>query len=133
MSEPDSISLEEYHRLLKKRPRHGNVKVQEDGYTFDSKAEYYVYLDLRTRLKAGEISRLAVHPKYILQSAFTAQNGEKIRAISYRPDFRYLENNRVIVIEVKGFETQAWRIRYKLFRKQYPHIKFILHKVKKGK
>src|ERR1019366_6845918 len=43
------------------RSKYRNVKVQVDGYTFDSKHEAQHYQELRLREKAGEISELNVH------------------------------------------------------------------------
>ena len=46
-------------------------RVKRDGYTFDSKAEAKRYWELKQLEKAQEIAFLEVHPKFILQPAFT--------------------------------------------------------------
>ena len=98
--------------------------------TFDSRAEAERYLLLVSRLQAGEISNLVIQPKYELQPAFR-RNGKAERAITYTADFEYSETGQVITEEVKGFETEAWRIRRRMFLYQYPDN--VLRMVRNGK
>jgi Protein of unknown function (DUF1064) len=48
------------------------------------------------------------------------------RAINYKADFLVnfgpFENPRKIIIEVKGYETQVWRMKEKMFRSLYPKL-----------
>lgn len=104
-----------------------------DGERFASEAERDYYLYLKWRQMAGEISDLRCHPPYTLQEPFRA-NGEAIRKIQYTPDFDYTINGKRVAIEVKGHETEAYRIRYRLFVKQYPDVALTVVKVeRKGK
>ena len=79
--------------------KYGNRKVEYDGYTFDSQAEYRRYQQLVLLFRAGEIRNLRVHPSYLLQPAFKAQ-GKSERAIEYKADFEYFDvADRVQVVE----------------------------------
>lgn len=41
----------------------------------------------------------------------------KLRDITYTPDFTFIYNNRLIIIEVKGIENDVYPVKKKLFRK----------------
>ncbi len=75
---------------------------------------------LKLREQAGEIHDLVLQPKFLLQAGFRDREGKWHRAINYIADFRYVEDNRVIVEEVKGRETVVFRIKKKLFLYKYP-------------
>jgi hypothetical protein len=95
----------------------GNVRVEEDGYTFDSKAEYRRYCDLRLRAQVGDIWGLEVHPRYDL-----IVDGKKVG--TYIADFRYHDVLAIypdawIVEDVKGVKTEAYRLKKKMMKAQY--------------
>lgn len=97
-------------------------KVTLDGYTFDSKkeAERYVYLKLLE--SAGEIFNLELQPRFELQEAFK-HNGKTIRKIEYVADFRYTDKNGATVVEdVKGMQTDVYKLKRKLFLKRYGEL-----------
>lgn len=110
------------------RNKYGNKKVREDGYTFDSKAEHRRYLELKLLVKAGEITRLKVHPRYCLQTAFTDVEGKRWQAIFYEGDFEYIDTStgQHCLEDVKGCRTAIFNLKNKLFRYKYPRIKFII-------
>lgn len=103
-------------------------KHEKDGHIFDSRAEFNRYCDLLILLRAGEISDLQVHPRYILEV-----NGKRVS--SYKPDFEYIllwDDQRYPIHErtvedVKPFKKQGvhntlrpWvkpydRLRHKMF------------------
>lgn len=124
----DTITLEEYQRLTR-RNKYNNTRVRVDGNWFDSLAEASQYRVLRQRQADGEITRLRIHPVYVLQERFTAPDGTKVRAITYTPDFAYDEAGHDVAIDVKGVETQVYRIKRALFLKRYPNIRFEVVKV----
>jgi hypothetical protein len=70
---------------------------------------------------------LRVHPRYELQPAFTDASGKKHRAIVYEADFEYEDRSdvvwRVRVEDVKGAETQVFKIKRKMFLFKYPHLR----------
>lgn len=92
-------------RARYKTGRQSSSKVVLFGITFDSKAEGDRYLELRAMQEAGAIAGLTVHPKYTLQPAFTMDNGERVRAITYTPDFEYIQNGVRVVEDVKAWMT----------------------------
>lgn len=96
-------------------------KTERDGVLFDSKAESRRYVELNLLLMAGEISDLELQPEYELQPSF--KRGKKtIRAITYTPDFRYVEHGVVVCEDVKGVATEAFKIKSKLFLFKYPDV-----------
>lgn len=97
-----------------------------DGYKFDSRVEGRRYNELMILLRNGDITGLQVHPRYTLQEGFMA-NGKRERAITYEADFSYIEGDRQVVEDVKGgvaTQTDAWKIKRKLFLKRYPQFVF---------
>lgn len=109
--------------------KYGNKRVQEDGYSFDSKAECARYYQLKLMQRAGEISALHVHPSYELQPAFKDRDGIRQRAICYEADFAYIEGEDRIVEDVKGHETKDYKIKAKLFRYRYSALVYRVLKV----
>ena len=99
------------------------------GIKFASTSEAQTYLVLKGMQDRGEIAELELQPHFVLQEAFTDEQGKRHREIGYTGDFRclrlYPERLRMqdTVIECKGYETEPWRIRRKLFAKRYPHIR----------
>ena len=94
--------------MTERRARYGrqnSKKVTYFGVVFDSHAEANRYLELRAMQERGEIANLEPHPRYILQPAFVMENGEKVRAITYTPDFDYIERGVRVVEDVKAWMT----------------------------
>ena len=50
--------------------------------------------------------------------------GERHRGISYEADFEYREGETLIVEDVKGFETQVFKLKKKLLLHRYPGLVF---------
>lgn len=100
--------------------KYRNHKTVFDGYTFDSKREAERYAELCILIKAGDIKDLVLQPKFPLQDKFKCR-GKNIAAIAYIADFQYTETTtgNVVVEDVKGVETEAFRIKKKLFLKRY--------------
>jgi hypothetical protein len=51
-----------------------------------------------------------------------AADGQRVQPITYVCDFRYIEDGREIVEDVKGVSTALFRVKEKLFRYRYPQI-----------
>lgn len=112
----------------KKKPsKYRNITTYVDNIRFDSKAEAARYTELKMLQRAGKISGLELQPSFELQPKFKA-DGKTIRAITYRADFQYNENGRVVVEDVKGKETKDFIIKKKIFMQKYPHVDFRLIK-----
>lgn len=108
----------------RRHSKYGNVKIEIDGHKFDSRAESDRYLELIMLERAGEISGLQVHPTYQLLAPYIRRDGVKVRGITYKADFAYVEHGVRIVEDVKGVQTQVFKLKRKLFEKRYPAIDF---------
>jgi len=98
------------------------IKTTIDGIIFDSKREAERYAELRLLERAGEISALKIHPKYILAEAVITEK-ETIRPIYYIGDFEYREGDRIICEDIKGgraTQTAVFKLKVKLFKARYP-------------
>ena len=101
--------------------KYRNKKVQVDMYVFDSIAESRRYKELKLLEKAGEIQDLELQPHFLLQESFK-KNGKTYRKIEYIADFKYTENGKTIVEDVKGIQTDVFKLKHKLFEKKYPDL-----------
>lgn len=101
--------------------KYRNKKVIVDDYIFDSIQESKRYKELKLLLRAGEISNLELQPHFLLQEAFK-KNGRAFRKIEYIADFKYIENGKTVVEDVKGIQTDVFKIKHKLFEKMYPEL-----------
>ena len=99
-------------------------KTSIDGITFDSQREASRYEELKLMKLAGEIQELQLQPEFLLQEAFTDNKGKRRKAIIYKADFQYIEDGTVVVEDVKGVQTDVFKLKMKLFLKQYPGIDF---------
>ena len=90
-----------------------------DGIGFDSAKEARWYLDLKLLERCGEIRALELQGRYEL----LPKNGRE-RAVHYVADFRYEENGKLVVEDVKGVRTREYILKRKMFRYRYPEIEF---------
>ena len=109
--------------------KYRNKKVQIDMYVFDSIAESKRYKELVLLQRAGKISELQLQPKFSLQESFR-KKGKTYRKIEYIADFQYEENGKIIVEDVKGKETEVFKLKRKLFEKKYPALELKIIKMK---
>ena len=107
--------------------KYHNKKVQVDMYVFDSIAESRRYKELKLLEQAGEISELELQPRFLLQEGFK-KNGKTFRKIEYIADFQYIENGRLVIEDVKGKETEVFKLKRKLFEHEYPDYELKLIK-----
>lgn len=103
-----------------------NIPTVVDGIRFDSKAEAKRYGELKLLERAGAIKDLRVHPTYKLAARIT-----------YEGDFEYqvavpdgFASLHTICEDVKGVETQVFKVKAKLFREKYPDIELRIVKAK---
>lgn len=93
--------------------------------TYDSKKEAKRGQELEYLNKIGVIKNLERQVKFELQPAYTNNQGKKIRPISYIADFVYEKNGKKIVEDTKGFRTDKYRIKKKIFEYKYPEYTFV--------
>jgi len=109
-----------------KRSKYNSRKVVVDGIIFDSRKEANKYCELLLLKKAGEIAEIELQPVFELQPAFVTPQGKKVRAITYRADFRVTyHDGRHVVIDTKGYRTKEYLLKKKMFLKNFPEIEFI--------
>lgn len=92
----------------KKFPKYKNQKVTNHGYSCASKLESAVLSILKSREAAGEIKDLRVQVRIPLTKA----------NIVYVVDFSYVlsETGETEYCESKGFETDVWKIKKRLYK-----------------
>lgn len=101
--------------------KYRNKKVIVDEKEFDSKREGNRYKELKLLERAGEIKDLELQPRFLLQDSFK-KNGRTFRKIEYVADFKYIENGKAIVEDVKGMRTDVFKLKHKIFEKVYPNL-----------
>lgn len=95
-----------------KANKYSAIKTEVDGIIFHSKREAKRYTELRIRQRAGEISGLALQPKYPLEI-----NGIKVG--DYIGDFLYTENGQRVVEDTKGVKTPVYKLKRRLMLALY--------------
>lgn len=106
--------------VVKKKNKYNNIKTTIDGIKFDSKKEANYYCQLKLLKQAGEIKDFGLQPRYELQPTFR-KNGKTHRSITYVADFIVTNlDGTTDIIDVKGVETQVFKIKKKLFEYKYP-------------
>lgn len=93
-------------------------KTTIDGITFDSRREAKRYSELKLMERAGAIKDLRRQVKYELLPPFSV-DGKHYRATTYVADFVYVEEGREIVEDCKGFRTDVYKLKRKLFAHRY--------------
>lgn len=89
------------------RSKYRNSRVQHAGYSFASQFECAVFNFLMLREKAGEIKEIQCQDHVYLTEA----------RICYIADFKFidLKTKAETWAEAKGFETDVWKIKKKLW------------------
>lgn len=100
-------------------------KTEIDGHTFDSLKEASRYTELKLLERGKVIKDLKLQPVYELQPRFR-YHGSNIRAITYVADFSYTDakTGKTVVEDVKGFKTEVYKLKRKIFLYQNPEVDF---------
>lgn len=116
--------------MTKKKGKYHNKKTEVDGILFDSKAEARYYQELKLRKLAGDVKSFTCQPRYELLPGFS-KGGNKIRPMAYIADFEIIHNDGSLeVIDVKGKETEAFKLKRKLFDFTYRDLKLTIVKAR---
>ena len=100
--------------------KYGNERVQFNGHWFDSIAERDYYKKLLRMKNEGMVAEIILQPSFLLQEGFK-KNGANYKPIKYIADFKVIYSTGYIeIIDVKGVETEVFKIKHKLFEKLYP-------------
>lgn len=88
------------------------------GIKFDSKMEAQYYLSLLDLQRQGEIQSIDLQPVFILQ-----ENPK----IKYIADFKVKwADGYEEILDVKGMQTQVFRVKMRMFKAKYPDVKLSL-------
>lgn len=103
--------------------KYKNKKVVIDGIEFDSQKEGKRYTELKLMERCGLIKDLELQKVYELQPTFK-KNNKTYQKITYKADFSYydIEREQIIVEDVKGFKTEVYKIKKKMFEYKYPEL-----------
>jgi len=105
--------------------KYRNKKTIVDGIPFDSKKEARRYQELKLMTRGGLIKKLELQPEFEILPAYR-RNGKKIEKIKYIADFKYIDTKRGITVveDVKGFKTDVYKLKKKMFLYKYPQYEF---------
>jgi len=127
-SQTETMSSEEYQRILSgeaekvKRNKYGNKKTEVDNILFDSKFESEFYQELKALEKMGLIWDLKLQHVFHILDKFEYQ-GKKYQGIKYLADFTFMEaeNTKLVVVDVKGFCNNIYKLKKKLLLAKFGH------------
>lgn len=106
-------------------------KTVVNGEKFDSKAEAARYMELLTMAAAGQIMDLERQPRFLLQDQFILRM-KKYRPVEYVADFKYRDQYKTVVEDVKGMPTAEYKLKRKLLLAKYGD-QFVFCEYTKGK
>ncbi len=92
-----------------------------DNIQFRSTLEADAYQLLKAWERAGHISDLELQPRFLLQASFQ-RHLVTIRGMHYTADFRFRRDGKTVIVETKGYRTEAFNLRRKLFLRKYPDL-----------
>jgi len=111
-----------------KQSKYKNIKVTRkllngDLVTFDSKKEAKRFDELLLLAKQGIIKNLTLQPEFEIIPT-VRWNKKTLCKIKYIADFKYEQNGNIIVEDVKGFKTDVYQLKKRLFLLQNPTLDF---------
>lgn len=106
-----------------RKNKYGNNRTAVHDTLFASKKEANRYQELLLLARAGKISDLILQPAFVLQESFS-YGGRTYRKIEYVADFHYTDNSngRAIIEDTKGFRTDIYKLKKKLFLFKYGDV-----------
>lgn len=101
--------------------KYNSKTVKVDGIVFHSKAESEFYKYLKAQQEIGTVVAFEMQVVYEIQPGYRhPRTGKWIRAIKYIPDFVvHYVGGETEVIDLKGFKTDVYRIKAKMFMYKY--------------
>lgn len=103
--------------------KYSNKKVVVDGIKFDSLLEANRWQELKLLQRAKQIQNLDRQVRFELQPSYK-KNNKTIKAINYVADFVYYDLNKkkMIVEDTKGFKTDVYKLKKKIFEYVFPDL-----------
>ena len=120
-----SASAKQFRAMAKPKSKYHAQKTIANGVEYDSKKESKRAIELEYLERIGKIKDLQKQVQFILQEEYINNEGKKIRPISYVADFVYEQDGKKIVEDSKGFRTEVYLLKKKMFMFRYPEYKFI--------
>ena len=105
--------------------KYNSKKTVVNGIVFDSRKEAKRYSELLLLERAGVIKNLELQKSFeLIPTQYEVlPNGKKgkciERAVTYKADFVYNENEKMVVEDTKGFRTDKYIIKRKLMLYKY--------------
>ena len=112
-----------------KQSKYRNIKVTRklpngDLVTLDSKKEAKRFDELILLAKQGIIKNLTLQPEFEIIPT-VKWNKKTLCKIKYIADFKYEKDGKIIIEDVKGFKTDIYNIKKRLFLLQNQDVEFI--------
>jgi hypothetical protein len=99
-----------------------SIKATIDGIEFDSLNESRYYIHVLEEVKAGNIKSFELQKAYEIVPSHI-RRGKKIRKMEYLADFVcQMSDGTEKVIDVKGIETDVFKMKKKLVEYLYPNV-----------
>lgn len=103
---------------MKNKSKYNANRCIIDGIKFDSMKEANRYKELKLLEKAGVISGLELQPRFELIPK-QIYRGKTIRKADYIADFKYIKDGVLVVEDTKGFRTDLYKLKKKMFLFKY--------------
>lgn len=105
-----------------KKTKFHAYKVTINNIVFDSLNESRFYLKILEEKKNGLIKSFELQKPFLIVPPYE-KNGKKIRKAEYLADFVITyKNGQTLVIDIKGVETDLFKIKKKFIEYLYPEI-----------
>jgi hypothetical protein len=105
-----------------KKTKFHAYKVVINNITFDSLNESRFYIKILKEQKQGLIKSFELQKRFEIIPAYI-KNNKKIRKAEYLADFViHYNNGSTMVIDIKGIETDVFKLKKKLVEYMYPEI-----------
>lgn len=92
----------------KTKNKYNNKKIFIGGKRYDSEKEFLRHRELIVLERAGAISQLRFHDKQDLLILIEKP------LLKYEPDFCYIENGKLIIEDLKGYQTKEFKVKKKI-------------------
>ncbi len=110
------------------KSKYNNIKtfVTRNGirHEFDSKKEAKHFILLYGQYQKRIITDLMLQPEFDLIPTLK-WDSKTLRKIRYIADFGYTKDGIDYVVDVKGFRTEVYKLKQRLFLMKYPEYTFV--------
>lgn len=104
------------------RLKYGNKLTVINGTRFHSKGESRRFLELQLLEKAEKISNLKLQVTFPL-----IVNG--VEVATYKADFTYIENSKLVIEDYKGFQTDIFKLKWKILKAMMIDSKDVIFRI----